>query len=442
MQKKINSHSLRVLILTLSLIVPINANAFELVPDAQIPQGETLQLIIPKFDFTAIEGNYDGKPVPFYEITQTIDESETITRAEFMQLIKQNKEYKDTVQNEAFFKDVPEESAFYTSIQEAAQNKIISGYEDGLFHPFEKITRGQAAKIIMNAYNPKQIIDEVTLFPDVPDDYSLKDYMYSAVKAGVFKGYPDGLMRPDRNISFFESGLIIQRAAKLTVTNIIKERQAYRAFLGIHRLSATGNKTLSVTAKNLSGETMPDNSTVLVTKQNFSTSGFSLAADKSALLGKDYQDNTWQLIDAAKANATDVQLWEGGFITPTEGEISLTYGEKLYINGIYSGSHFGIDYANNEGTPVFASNNGTVVLATETPSYGNTIVIDHGQNIYTMYLHLNELSVKTGDTVKKSDKIGLMGQTGVATGPHLHFTNFVGDIIVDSEPWFNGDFKQ
>jgi murein DD-endopeptidase MepM/ murein hydrolase activator NlpD len=79
-------------------------------------------------------------------------------------------------------------------------------------------------------------------------------------------------------------------------------------------------------------------------------------------------------------------------------------------------------------------------MAAETPTYGNTIIIDHGQNIFTMYLHLSEMEVSPEDSVNKGDLIGLMGSTGVATGPHLHFTHFVGDIIVSSEPWYEGRY--
>ena len=73
-------------------------------------------------------------------------------------------------------------------------------------------------------------------------------------------------------------------------------------------------------------------------------------------------------------------------------------------------------------------------------SYGNTIVIDHGYNIFTMYLHMDKLNVEKGQSVNKGDIIGLMGSTGIATGSHLHFTVFVGDIIVDNYEWYDGKF--
>jgi hypothetical protein len=429
-------------------MIPHSAGAFEIVTDTKIPQGETLSLIIPKYDFTGIAGGFEGKQITFYETTQEVDQSEIITRAEFVQLIALNKkigatstqEQKPESETAPLFKDVGGQSAYYPAIRAAVSAGIISGYEDGLFHPFEKITRAQAAKIVMNAYNPAQIIEEIKPFPDVPENHSLKQYIYSAVKAGVFKGYPDGKMLPNRNISFNESNLIIQRAAFLNSTNKIVQRQVYRAFLGINRLNSAGKKILTITTKDLQGEGSLNKSTITVTKRYFPVTRFNLAEDRTKLFGKTYQDNTWELINAAKAKPSGKQLWEGGFIIPAEGDITLGFGNKLYINGAYAGSHFGIDYANAEGTPILAANNGIITFAGLTPSFGNTIVIDHGQNIYTMYLHLKEAQVQTGAAIKKGDQIGLMGETGIATGSHLHFTSFVGDIIVDSKSWFNGKF--
>lgn len=415
------------------------AYASPLIENMVVPQGETLEIIIPEFDIKNVSASFEGKPITFYEITEEIDQLSPISRAEFLQQIYINSGQPES-ESEAFFEDVPFESKFYDAIQYAAENGIVHGYEDGLFHPFDKVTRGQAAKIIMNTYEPAQTLEEIPIFPDIPEEYSLKDFMYAAVRAEIFRGYPDGFMRPNRSINFLEADLIIQRAADLEKTVKILERPAFRAFLGIHRLSSTGDKPINFTFTNLDDTTSSRDAIISITKQNFKTEWFNLAQDKTELLGSDYQDNTWELIDTAKAETSPEQLWNGEFIVPTEGEITLGFGDKLYINGVYSGSHFGIDYGNVEGTPVYASNNGIVKMAAETPTYGNTIVIDHGQNIFTMYLHLLALKASPGDIVKKGDLIGLMGSTGVATGSHLHFTHFVGDIIVSSQPWFEERF--
>jgi murein DD-endopeptidase MepM/ murein hydrolase activator NlpD len=422
------------------LLIPLSTQA-ALLPDQQIPQGETVELIIPKFEFTSAQGTFDGKNFDFYPTSKFPDPTAPISRAEFMQLIYLNQnETTANLSTESPFPDVSNTNQFFPAIQSAYQNNIIDGYEDGLFHPYDSITRAQASKIIMNTYQPAQTLQEVPFFPDLPLTHSLREQVYAAVRAGVFKGYPDGKMLPDRAINFHEANLIVQRAGQFDNLKTLPEREVFRAFLGIHRLAETGNKNLQIKLTDSSGKTSTENSTITVTKQDFPTQSFRLAESKTDLFADDYQDKTWAAIDGAKANPSTTQLWSGPFIIPAQGEITLGFGDKLYINGKYSGSHFGIDYANKQGTPVYAANNGIVTLAAETPAYGNTIVIDHGQNVYTMYLHLHELKIAEGTTVKTGDLIATIGATGIATGPHLHFTHFIGNIIVSSQPWFEGKY--
>jgi hypothetical protein len=343
------------------------------------------------------------------------------------------------VSNIKDFPDVPKDNPYYADIQKAAALHIISGYEDGLFRSYTPITRGQIAKILINAFDPKEVLSSVPSFTDVPVDHVFYTAINQAIKAKIFQGYPDGLMRPDRDINFSEAETVIKRAASLETFTSLGERDYYRGFVGIHRLSKIGTKDIELDLSR--GDEVEKQTIHLnIVKLDFPTVSFSLAADKKDLLAKDKQDDTWTMIDAAKSHPESEQLWDGAFIKPTVGERTLGFGDKLYINGAYSGSHFGWDIANKEGTEVHAANNGKVVLAAWTTSYGNTVVIDHGQNIFTMYLHMSALRTKEGDTVKKGDLIGLMGSTGVATGSHLHFTSFVGNIIVDSQPWVDGEY--
>lgn len=87
----------------------------------------------------------------------------------------------------------------------------------------------------------------------------------------------------------------------------------------------------------------------------------------------------------------------------------------------YKIQHLGVDLKAPLGTPVFAVNDGKVVLIKKFTDYGNTIVIDHGLGMYSLYLHLSHFNAIKGDMVKQGDVIGLSGDTGYATGPHLHF---------------------
>lgn len=115
------------------------------------------------------------------------------------------------------------------------------------------------------------------------------------------------------------------------------------------------------------------------------------------------------------------KLWEGNFIMPLENDILTAFGTKRVINRKKVSVHKGIDIRGNEGTEVRASNKGRVVIAEELFFGGNTLILDHGQGIYTIYMHLSGFSVRPGDIVSKSDIIGFVGSSGRASGPHLHF---------------------
>jgi murein DD-endopeptidase MepM/ murein hydrolase activator NlpD len=112
--------------------------------------------------------------------------------------------------------------------------------------------------------------------------------------------------------------------------------------------------------------------------------------------------------------------WSGKFAAPAEAAISDVFNSQRVFNGKTLSSHLGLDFRVPSGTPVAAMNGGTVLLARFLYYEGNFVVIDHGQGLLTLYLHLSEFKVKEGDTVKRGQEIGLSGGTGRATGPHLH----------------------
>jgi murein DD-endopeptidase MepM/ murein hydrolase activator NlpD len=112
--------------------------------------------------------------------------------------------------------------------------------------------------------------------------------------------------------------------------------------------------------------------------------------------------------------------WTGGFVKPVRAESTPSFGETRVLNEEKTSEHRGTDFPVNEGTPVEASNSGTVVLASEMFYEGNCVIIDHGQHFFTIYMHLSKATVKVGDKVHKGERIGISGKTGRVTGPHLH----------------------
>jgi murein DD-endopeptidase MepM/ murein hydrolase activator NlpD len=112
--------------------------------------------------------------------------------------------------------------------------------------------------------------------------------------------------------------------------------------------------------------------------------------------------------------------WSGAFTEPADAAISDVFGSQRIFNGKATSTHWGLDFRVPTGTPVAAMNDGTVLLARPLYFEGNFVVLDHGQGLLTIYMHLSEFKVKEGDQVKRGQVIALSGGTGRATGPHLH----------------------
>ncbi len=123
-----------------------------------------------------------------------------------------------------------------------------------------------------------------------------------------------------------------------------------------------------------------------------------------------------------KVGTIDTAFFSVGFITPVDSpRITSVFGSQRILNGVRKKPHNGVDYGADEGTPVYSISDGKVILAGEDFYYnGNFILIDHGQGLTSVYLHMNKLDVKSGDKVLKGQKIGEVGNTGRSTAPHLH----------------------
>ena len=120
------------------------------------------------------------------------------------------------------------------------------------------------------------------------------------------------------------------------------------------------------------------------------------------------------------ATETPERLWAGPFAAPVTAPISDIFGTARVFNQEVLSRHLGLDYGVPAGTPVHAVNRGTVILARSLYFEGSCVVIDHGQGLFSLYLHLSDFKVKEGDQVETGQLIGLSGGSGRATGPHLH----------------------
>lgn len=132
------------------------------------------------------------------------------------------------------------------------------------------------------------------------------------------------------------------------------------------------------------------------------------------------------------------------FNRPTWGTISSGFGVgRKYLSQtsklVSTWRHKGVDFANKEGTPIYAANDGEIILSREFEAHGGTIMIDHGQRIISIYTHVIDIIVKEGEQVKRGQKVASMGSSGISTGPHLHWGLSVSNVRVNPLQWVDNN---
>lgn len=131
------------------------------------------------------------------------------------------------------------------------------------------------------------------------------------------------------------------------------------------------------------------------------------------------------------ASYTPTNYADKVYMIPAQGRYSSQFGAFRGYTKDYARYHQGFDIANTNGAPIFAANNGVVRVARELFVRGNCVVIDHGEGVYSSYFHMSKLIAKEGQYVKKGDIIGLIGSTGMSTGPHCHWEMRAGNMTFD-----------
>ena len=194
------------------------------------------------------------------------------------------------------------------------------------------------------------------------------------------------------------------------------------ALAGADLETQPGSYSLSVTAVLAGGKRLTSVKPVDLTAANFKT-GEAEVPEKYVEPNPAEQKQIARdevLKNRAYEHLTPKALWSGDFIKPVNAPGTPSFGESRILNEEKTSTHRGTDFPVKEGTPVIASNSGTVVLATELFYEGNCVIVDHGERFFTNYMHLSKIDVKVGDRLKKGTQIGLSGATGRVTGPHMH----------------------
>lgn len=137
------------------------------------------------------------------------------------------------------------------------------------------------------------------------------------------------------------------------------------------------------------------------------------------------------LTQAAFAASASERLWQEPFVRPVPHQANSRFGTRSVYNGERRSPHAGTDFLSPSGTPVRAPNAGRVLLARDLYFTGQTVIIDHGLGVLSLFAHLSRLDVKEGTLVERGQTVGLVGATGRVTGPHLHWALAVSGARVD-----------
>jgi murein DD-endopeptidase MepM/ murein hydrolase activator NlpD len=152
---------------------------------------------------------------------------------------------------------------------------------------------------------------------------------------------------------------------------------------------------------------------------------------------KDNEDR----IAAITGKATPTKLWDGAFVQLSNSKVEANFADQrtYTYNGeqIDTAYHLGYDLSVTKNYPVEAANSGTVAFTGDLGIYGNTVIIDHGLGLFTLYGHLSAIDVKEGETVGKRQILGKTGETGLAAGDHLHFGVYLDGVAVLPVEWWD-----
>ncbi|MCC6420661.1 MAG: peptidoglycan DD-metalloendopeptidase family protein [Gemmataceae bacterium] len=219
--------------------------------------------------------------------------------------------------------------------------------------------------------------------------------------------------------------------------------ESVAGFVGLGTEDPPGSTTLTVVVTDLEGEQVTQTFTLAVLATQWTVDYITIPPSTPAPPGQPTpvplpDDN--KLLPGVYAGRTP-RRWTDGWSLPLAPPIAISgyFGEqRSFNNGPVQGHHGGTDFAAEAGTPILATNGGSVVMSGPYQVRGNLVVVDHGDGIMSSYGHMQERAVEVGHAVSKGDILGQVGSTGLSTGPHLHWELSVGGVLVDGLRWTDG----
>ncbi|MHB9033282.1 MAG: M23 family metallopeptidase [Anaerolineae bacterium] len=209
----------------------------------------------------------------------------------------------------------------------------------------------------------------------------------------------------------------------------------YSAFIGISPIADLETLEVQVNATAEDGSTVTASASLAITAAEFDYEEIAFEPEVGALLSPDISVPEAERLQALYSHSTDLIRWKKQFIWPHTGTITSTYGERRLYDGKLNSFHGGLDIAGNLGDPIAAAGAGKVILAETLQVRGNTVIIDHGAGVFSIYCHMQDLAVSAWQDVQTGDLLGHLGTTGLSTGPHLHWEIRVNGVPVDPVEW-------
>jgi murein DD-endopeptidase MepM/ murein hydrolase activator NlpD len=177
--------------------------------------------------------------------------------------------------------------------------------------------------------------------------------------------------------------------------------------------------------------------------QNYPELGGSLV-EQYVYVNSEVRNKNYDVIKEVCSTSSPKQLWHDRFTRMSKSSTRSQYADhrSYYYDGkqIDKQVHLGIDLASTQRAQVSAANRGNVVFADYLGIYGNTVILDHGQGVFSLYAHLSQIDVAINDELEKNDRLGLSGTTGMAGGDHLHFSMLINGIFVNPLEWWDNQW--
>ncbi len=226
----------------------------------------------------------------------------------------------------------------------------------------------------------------------------------------------------------------------------IRDRERYWALFGVGALTSPGVYPLDLVAvEAATGDQITIRETLTVTAGSFPTYNIVVPANRQNLLDPTLSRAEREKVEQVFAQVSPWRLFSAPFGYPLTGELLPTspFGQRRsYSGGPVSSYHSGQDFAAATGVPVYAPAAGVVALAETLQVRGNAIILDHGWGVFSGFWHLSQIDVTVGQQVDRGDLIGLVGNTGLSTGAHLHWEIQVRSVPVDPFQWTKESFSE